>query len=304
MLREPLPWDAWSGLPSAGTGWDSRLCLRTSCTTRTVERSGSDHPQGDFGIDIIIPAAVDPKKWDVYQIKKFARNLRPGQKAQIVESFSRVLIGMVRENVPLNDWYLVLPLDPTLDDFVDWLKEVPDKAIDKLIKDKKLDPKLTEEELEKMRAWLDAPDRIIGWKGLPFCESLVADYPYVADYYLHHGGRARLREAVSDVARLLGQDTKVRALEHDAAPGEGKAALLEPAEITEHLTRLDRVLDTDPHYRYDYGIDSHWPGFTVEPGLVAMTQQEIRHGRWLTFKIFYCSRGLHSRSKNDRSHSS
>ena len=45
-------------------------------------------------------------------------------------------------------------------------------------------------------------DRVIGWKGLPFCEWLVADYPYVVDFYLH-GGRERLREAVADVANEL-----------------------------------------------------------------------------------------------------
>jgi hypothetical protein len=36
--------------------------------------------QGDNGIDIIIPAASNPEKWDVYQVKKFAQNLTSGQK--------------------------------------------------------------------------------------------------------------------------------------------------------------------------------------------------------------------------------
>ena len=77
--------------------------------------------QGDYGIDIIIPAAAKPEKWDVYQVKKFAQNLTSGQKAQIVESFGRVLVGMLRRNVPLNNWYMVLPLDPTLENYLDWL---------------------------------------------------------------------------------------------------------------------------------------------------------------------------------------
>jgi hypothetical protein len=161
--------------------------------------------QGDYGIDIIIPAASNPEKWDVYQVKKFAQNLTSGQKAQIVKSFGRVLVGMLRRNVPLNDWYLVLPLDPTFEN-LQWLKGVPEEAIDKLNKD---NPKLTDEELARIEAWLKVPDRVIGWKGLTFCESLVADYPYVVDYYLR-GGRERLREAVADVAKLLGRVSSVR----------------------------------------------------------------------------------------------
>jgi hypothetical protein len=129
------------------------------------------------------------------------------------------------------------------------------------------------------------PDRVIGWKGLPFCESLVADYPYVVDYYLH-GGRERLREAVSDVARLLTRDSSVRELDEGETSGEEKTALLEPGEITQHFARLDRVLDTDPHYRYDYCIDSRPPDPMFEPGLVAAKQLRIRDDRWLTFKIY------------------
>ncbi len=61
---------------------------------------------------------------------------------------------------------------------------------------------------------------------------------------------------MSDLAKLLGQDSGVRGLNEAANAGEGTAALLEPGEITEHVARLDRVLDTDPHYRYDFSVDS------------------------------------------------
>jgi hypothetical protein len=241
--------------------------------------------QGDYGIDILIPTTADPEKWDVYQVKKFAQNLTADQKSQIVTSFGRVLLGMVRRNVPLNDWYLVLPLDPTLDNYLDWLKGVPERAIERLKRDEKLQPQLTDEELERIRTWLGVPGRIIGWKGLPFCESLAAAYPYVVDYYLH-GGRERLREAVADLAKLLGRDSGVRELDGAANIGEGTVALLEPGEITEHLARLDRVLDTDPHYRYDFSVDSGQPDLKAEPWSVAATQVQIRDDRWLTFKIY------------------
>ena len=37
------------------------------------------------------------------------------KKLQIVDSFARALVGMLRRGVPINDWYLVLPLDSTLE---------------------------------------------------------------------------------------------------------------------------------------------------------------------------------------------
>jgi hypothetical protein len=238
--------------------------------------------QGDYGIDIIIPAATDSQKWDVYQVKKFAQNLTAGQKKQIVKSFGRALVGMLRRKVPLNDWHLVLPLDPTLEN-LDWLADVPNEAVAVLKKDKKL--ALTEAEHDKIRSWLEAPDRVIGWKGLTFCEKLAADYPYVVDYYLH-GGSQRIKDAIADVAKLLQKDTALRDMDAIARPGEGSAALLEPGEIREHLLRLDSVLDTDPHYRYAHSLDVHPPPLHHETGLVAATQESIPGDRWLTFKIY------------------
>src|SRR6266545_2919480 len=66
---------------------------------------------GDYGIDVLVPTDADPETWDVYQIKKFAQNLTSNQKIQIETSFRRALVGLVRRGVPLNDWYLVTPLD-------------------------------------------------------------------------------------------------------------------------------------------------------------------------------------------------
>jgi hypothetical protein len=101
-------------------------------------------------------------------------------------------------------------------------------------------------------ASLDASRRQIQWKGLPFCQSLVADYPHVVvDYYLH-GGQQRIRDAVTDVAQILLRDLALPVTEASDAAGERAAALLEPADVHEHLVRLDRVLDTDPHYAYGH----------------------------------------------------
>jgi hypothetical protein len=241
--------------------------------------------QGDYGIDVIVPAAADPEKWDVYQVKKFALNLDASQKRQIEASFRRVLVALVRRGVPLSDWYLVTPLDPTLPNLMDWFNKIPAAAIKTLVDDRDLD--LTEAELQQIRAWLEAPGRVIAWKGLNFCENLAATYPYVVDYYIH-GGQARLRDAVADLGRLLSVDVTLRPQGGSvaAAPGAGSAALLEPGEIREHLQRLDGVLDTDPHFRYGYSLDQNRPDLHPEPRLVAATQESIPGGRWLTFKIY------------------
>ncbi|MCO1593831.1 hypothetical protein M8C17_01475 [Micromonospora sp. RHAY321] len=241
--------------------------------------------QGDFGIDLIVPANTDATRWDVYQVKKFAQNLDSSQKRQIEKSFERILVALIRRRVPVNDWYLVTPLDPTLDNLLDWFNDVPEKALETLARDTTLE--LAEIELQQMRAWLETPGREIAWKGLNFCENLAADYGHVIDYYLH-GGEARLRAAVADLSKLLGTDMRLRGPERAivAAVGEGSAALLEPVEVREHLVRLDKVLDTDPHFRYGYSLDLHRPEVGPEPRLIAATQESIANGRWLTFKIY------------------
>jgi hypothetical protein len=239
--------------------------------------------QGDYGIDVIVPTETGPQTWDVYQIKKFAQNLTANQKGQIERSFRRVLVGLVRRGVPLNDWYLVTPLDPTIDNLLDWFSMLPEQAIETLANDEDL--RLTSAEIARMRGWLEAPGRVLDWKGLDFCQQLSSQYPYVVDYYVH-GGRDRLRDAVSDIAQLLGRDATLRERDAAARQGEGAAALMQPAEIREHLTRLNRVLDTDPHFRYGHSLDLHRPELKAEPGLVAATQESTPEGWWLTFKIY------------------
>lgn len=239
--------------------------------------------QGDFGIDIIIPATEESEPWDVYQVKKYAANLTSSQKAKIVESFSRLLIGLVRESLPINDWYLVTPLNPTvLSDLRGWFSDLPESAIAHA---KTLDKgALTNDEEAVVREWLDAPDRKIEWKGLPFCNNLAAKHWYVVDYYLY-GGRDRIRAATDSVAGLLAGDMKARQ-PSDAVPGNGSAALLEPGEIVDHLTLLDSVLDTDPHFIYGHGITPTEPTMEYEPGIVAATIQRLPSGKWLFFKIY------------------
>jgi hypothetical protein len=235
--------------------------------------------QGDFGIDVLDPRPPDRALADVYQIKKFATNLESSEKRQIENSFRRVLVGLVRRGIPLADWYLVMPLDLTIDNRLDWFKAMPEDVITGMFADEEL--ALTEEEKATITAWREAPGRIIECRGLTECELLASKYPFVADYYLH-GGSERIRSAVADVAKILQRDLTL-----PAADQEGPStSVLEPGELREHLQRLGRVLDGDPHFRYGISIDPIRPELSEEPGLIAAAQESTPDGMCLTFRIY------------------
>jgi hypothetical protein len=235
--------------------------------------------QGDFGIDVLVPNSSVPGTFDVYQIKKFAQSLTASQKGQVEESFRRLLIGLVRRNVPVADWYLVMPLDPTVDNFLDWFNEMPDRVIPKMFEDGKLT--LTEDEKDKITAWRNPPERVIKWEGRPLCITLASTYPNVVDYYLH-GGRERILKAFKDLSSIYLVDS---VLPDPSTADEGTAALLTPAELQDHLFELQEVLDTDPHFRYGISLDPTPPEIVDEPDLVAATQVTQPDGRTLTVRI-------------------
>jgi hypothetical protein len=121
-------------------------------------------PQGDFGIDLLLPVEHDPHRWDVYQIKKFAQNLDANQKSQIEASFRQVLVAFRAS--PAETQQLVRrdaagPTPPNLT----WFEKMPEVAYTALAADEKL--ALTTKELRQIRDWLDTPGREIGWKGSP-----------------------------------------------------------------------------------------------------------------------------------------
>ncbi|MFN8079793.1 MAG: hypothetical protein U0Q19_09510 [Kineosporiaceae bacterium] len=273
-------------VPWAALGGDEVETVLANLIYNWKDRAVRIRPdRGDGGIDVLVPAETVPETWDIYQVKKFAVNLSASQKTQIDKSFRRVLLTLVRRGVPLRNWYLVTPLDPTLGNFMDWFHTVPSRAVETLTSDIEL--ALTEEEMRQIQAWIDAPGRIIDWKGAPFCETLVADYPRVVDYYLE-GGRERLRDAVADLSKMLQTDHDLQALDREAGTpsGHGPVALLDPGRLTGHLQRLSRVLDTDPHFRYGIALDIRCPDLAPEPGLVAAAQRNLPDGQWLTTKIY------------------
>ena len=235
--------------------------------------------QGDFGIDVVKPNSSAPDTFDVYQIKKFAQSLTASQKGQVDESFRRLLIGFIRRDVPIADWYLMMPLDPTVDNFLDWFNEMPDRVISNMFADKKLG--LTDVEKEKITTWRNAPGRVIKWEGRPLCTTLVSKYPYVVDYYLR-GGQERILKAFADLSSIYLTDSS---LPDPSTADAGTAALLTPAEMQSHLFKLQEVLDTDPHFRYGISLDPTPPEITVEPDLVAATQVTQPDGRTITVRI-------------------
>lgn len=237
--------------------------------------------QGDFGIDVLVPHPGDASLADVYQIKKFATNLDSSQKRQIEDSFQRVLFGLVRRGIPLADWYLVMPLDPTIENALDWFAGLPDVVISRMSSDEKLG--LTKEEVDVITAWRESPGRIIEWKGLTYCEVLTSKFWFVADYYLH-GGNERIKSAVTEVAKILQRDLTLADADADAdAPS---ASIVEPRELWGHLDRLGRVLDGDPHFRYGFSVDPTAPQLVEEPGLIAAAQEIAPDGMCITFRIF------------------
>ncbi|MGW1315912.1 hypothetical protein [Streptomyces sp. NPDC002426] len=234
--------------------------------------------QGDYGIDVLIPHPGHTEVKDVYQVKKFAMNLTESQKRQIEKSFRRALVGLIRGNVPVGDWYLVMPLDPTPENMFDWFNNMPDEVIKGMLADKEL--KLTAAEKSKLSEWREAEGRTIEWKGHLFCEALASKYWFVPDYYLH-GGSDRIRAAVDQVAQILRTDLPLRA--NDAGD---LTAVLSPGDIGTHLGRLKDALDGDPHFRYGLSLDPSAPELVDEPGLIAATQEISPDGSCITFRIY------------------
>jgi hypothetical protein len=108
-------------------------------------------------------------------------------------------------------------------------------------------------------AWLQSLDpsgRAVVWNGLSYIEGLAAKYPEVIDYYLE-GGRGRIEAAYESVVALL-------------APTEATAAPDAPS-VSARLSKALNVLDSDPHYRYEFRFGQGEPVSTVDRPNLVMT---------------------------------
>jgi len=140
-------------------------------------------------------------------------------------------------------WYLTLPLHPT------------------------------NENLEWLGSFTSGYDLTVEWRGLNFLDGLAGTYPAVIDYYLRDG-RDRLQAALESLTAVLRTSMRIGPA---AAVADGPAGSptgpLQPAEMAGTLRALHHALNEhDPHFSYDYSVDSARPEVPDQPGLVAAVQ--------------------------------
>ena len=154
-----IPWTRYSGE-------DIESVLATFISLEERDAIKIRPSRGDGGIDLIV--YLDAETVDIYQIKKFAENLKNGQKAQIENSWQELSATTAELHVKINSWHLVMPLDPTNEN-LRWAKELVEPSGTKFI-----------------------------WDGLSRVDGWASKYPEVIDYYFSNG-----KEEVSEYAAKL-----------------------------------------------------------------------------------------------------
>lgn len=154
-----IPWTRYSGE-------DVESVLATFISLEERNAIKIRPSRGDGGIDLIV--YLDAETVDVYQIKKFAENLKNSQKAQIENSWQELSATTAVLHVIINSWHLVMPLDPTNEN-LRWAKELVEPSGTKFI-----------------------------WDGLSRVDGWASKYPEVIDYYFSNG-----KEEVSEYAAKL-----------------------------------------------------------------------------------------------------
>lgn len=154
-----IPWTRYSGE-------DVESVLATFFSLEERNAIKIRPSRGDGGIDLIV--YLDAETVDIYQIKKFAENLKNSQKAQIENSWQELSATTAVLHVIINSWHLVMPLDPTNEN-LRWAKELVEPSGTKFI-----------------------------WDGLSRVDGWASKYPEVIDYYFSNG-----KEEVSEYAAKL-----------------------------------------------------------------------------------------------------
>lgn len=154
-----IPWTRYSGE-------DVESVLATFISLEERNAIKIRPSRGDGGIDLIV--YLDAETVDIYQIKKFAENLKNSQKAQIENSWQELSATTAVLHVIINSWHLLMPLDPTNEN-LRWAKELVEPSGTKFI-----------------------------WDGLSRVDGWASKYPEVIDYYFSNG-----KEEVSEYAAKL-----------------------------------------------------------------------------------------------------
>lgn len=95
-----IPWTRYSGE-------DVESVLATFISLEERNAIKIRPSRGDGGIDLIV--YLDAETVDIYQIKKFAENLKKSQKAQIENSWQELSATTAVLHVIINSWHLVMP---------------------------------------------------------------------------------------------------------------------------------------------------------------------------------------------------
>ncbi|MDP9643677.1 hypothetical protein J2S53_003622 [Actinopolyspora lacussalsi] len=187
-----------------------------------------------------------PEGWDVYQVKSFTGNLKSGQKSKIRDSLRELESYSQAEGLKINSWCLAIPLNPTLEN-LEWLKEVTAQA--------------------------SFPCH---WFGLDSLDGLAAKYTDVVDYYFRDG-KERLEAKIREMASATGLFVKA---------STGADCYLTVADTKKGLVDLHNLVNSlDPHFYYDFSVESESPTPIESPGLVfSLTEGES--GCFVTFRVF------------------
>ena len=143
-----IPWTRYSGE-------DVESVLATFISLEERDAIKIRPSRGDGGIDLIV--YLDAETVDIYQIKKFAENLKNSQKAQIENSWQELSATTADLHVKINSWHLVMPLDPTNEN-LRWAKELVEPSGTKFV-----------------------------WDGLSRVDGWASKHPEVIDYYFSNG---------------------------------------------------------------------------------------------------------------------
>ncbi|OZG64232.1 hypothetical protein BHAP_1399 [Bifidobacterium hapali] len=157
-MVDPIPWGNLSGE-------DMETLLAVFICKQRRDANRVRPASGDNGIDLQVKN--DDGTYDVYQVKKFAHNLKTSQKSQIRKSL-KSLNNYIRETgFKVTNWYLVLPLDATPQN-QKWFAEITD----------------------------DLPYHC-AWIGLSNIQAWATDMPEVYDYF-HGNGMREVQKLVHE----------------------------------------------------------------------------------------------------------
>lgn len=206
--------------------------------------------KGDGGIDVCVPKGNN--HFEVYQVKKFAENLKDGHKRQIEKSHARLRDFAEEKGWTIDRWYLTLPLDPTNEN-MEWLDDVA--------------------------AGASFPCE---WRGLSHVDGWAAVFPDVVDYYFGDG-RERLREDLARFTAVSGIPMSPERISPESF------VELTPGDVLNGIGSLRDTLNArDPHYSYDFSVTAQPPARPSagdRPSYVARQTQQVGDS-YVTFDVY------------------